>query len=70
MAPPRRLQWVFAAGTLTLGLAIAVIGGYYLGNWLDNRFSTGSLFSILLVLVAIVGGFANLYRSFLGRSSR
>ncbi|BCV24113.1 MAG TPA: AtpZ/AtpI family protein [Firmicutes bacterium] len=62
MAPPRRIQWIFAASTFTLGLAIAVVFAYYVGSWLDERFASGSIFSSGLVLLAIAGGFYNLYR--------
>ena len=38
------------ASTFTLSIAIAVIACYYLGNWIDARYGTGSIFSSLLVL--------------------
>ena len=57
-----RVKWVLTASSFTLGLAIAVITGYYLGSWVDARYRTGSLFSVLLVMAAIAGGFFNVYR--------
>lgn len=69
MAPPRRVLWVLTASTFTFGLAVAVVFAYYLGSWLDNRMATGSLFSSFLVLLAIAGGFYNLYRH-IGRGPR
>lgn len=64
-----RIQWILHASTFTLSIAIAVIACYYLGNWIDARYGTGSIFSSLLVLVAIIGGFYNLYR-YVQRQSR
>ncbi|NLG86655.1 MAG: AtpZ/AtpI family protein [Firmicutes bacterium] len=57
-----RVQWILTASTFTLSIALAIIFGYYVGGWLDARYGTGSIFSSLLVLVAIIGGFYNLYR--------
>ncbi|MDK2855493.1 MAG: hypothetical protein PWQ41_1206 [Bacillota bacterium] len=62
MGPPGRVRWIYAAGTFTLGLAVAIVFAYYLGSWLDARLASGSVFSVLLVLLAIAGGFYNLYR--------
>jgi branched-subunit amino acid ABC-type transport system permease component len=63
------VRWILTASTFTLGMAIAIVFGYYLGNWIDAKYSTGSLFSTLLVLVAIVGGFYNMYRCIMRRST-
>ncbi|HHV08260.1 MAG TPA: AtpZ/AtpI family protein [Firmicutes bacterium] len=57
-----RVRWILTASTFTLGIAIGIIASYYFGSWVDARYGTGSVFSTLLVLVAIVGGFYNLYR--------
>jgi hypothetical protein len=62
VGPPKRIKWIYAAGTFTLGLAVAIVFAYYLGSWLDARFGSGGVFSSLFVLLAIAGGFYNLFR--------
>lgn len=57
-----RIQWILTASTFTLSIAISIVASYYLGSWIDARYGTGSIFSSILVLVAIVAGFYNLYR--------
>ncbi|NMA54334.1 MAG: AtpZ/AtpI family protein [Firmicutes bacterium] len=57
-----RIGWILTASKFTLGLAIGISASYYLGNFIDARYGTGSIFSSLLVLITIAAGFYNLYR--------
>ncbi|MFY9188076.1 MAG: AtpZ/AtpI family protein [bacterium] len=57
-----RISWIVTASKFTLGIAVGIVASYYLGNWIDTRYGTDSIFSSLLVLIAIIGGFYNLYR--------
>lgn len=43
-------------------MILPIIGGVYLGNYLDTRFGTGSLFLLIGVLVGVVTAFMNLFK--------
>ena len=36
--------------------------GYFVGDWIDGRFETGQLWTIILALLGIAAGFLNLFR--------
>lgn len=43
---------------LGLTIAIPIVLGAMAGHWLDVKFGTGRIFSILLLLIGIAGGIA------------
>lgn len=61
------MRWVVPAAYL-LGIgwyfAICIVGGIFLGRWLDGRFDSGPLFALLGTLLglaaALVGGYRTL----------
>ena len=68
---PLRDFWTGAATYSHLGvtLAAAVLGGFFLGYWLDGRLSTTPLLAILGAFIGATGGFINLVRT-LNRAQR
>ena len=58
-------MWKAAARFSHLGLflGIAVVLGLLGGGWLDRRFATGHVFTLLGILVGLVAGFRELYRA-------
>ncbi|MBI4820449.1 MAG: AtpZ/AtpI family protein [Deltaproteobacteria bacterium] len=50
------------ASALGIELVVTVVGGLLLGRWLDERFATGSAFTIGGLLVGSVAGFYSLIK--------
>jgi F0F1-type ATP synthase assembly protein I len=60
------VQALAVASQFGITLAVSVVVGYFVGQWLDGRLGTGIIFSligVLLGLVAAVTGTIGLYRS-------
>jgi F0F1-type ATP synthase assembly protein I len=58
--------WIAEFGPyLTIGmqLAIAVVGFFFLGRWLDDVFGTAPWLMIIGLLLGTVGGFISFFRS-------
>lgn len=53
-------QMAFAS-SVGIGMVLAVFGGLFLGNMLDNRLGTAPFFTFLLLLMGIAAGFRSLY---------
>jgi len=61
-------QAVAVASQFGITLAVSVVLGYFVGQWLDDRFKTGVLFILIGVLLGLVGAAMNtvrLYRALL-----
>jgi ATP synthase protein I len=54
------LAYTIYLGTLGLLVAVPVVGGAYLGVWLDERFGS-YLFTLLCILAGVGIGAVNLY---------
>jgi ATP synthase protein I len=50
-------------GKIALGLILPILGGFFLGNYLDEKFGTSPLFVLALILLGIISGFAWLYKT-------
>ncbi|MDQ5985064.1 MAG: hypothetical protein CSYNP_00768 [Syntrophus sp. SKADARSKE-3] len=50
------------ASSIGIGMVLAVFGGLFLGNFLDNKLGTSPFFTFLLLLMGIVAGFRSLYQ--------
>ncbi|HOB92176.1 MAG: AtpZ/AtpI family protein [Bacillota bacterium] len=50
-------------GTIFFNLAFRILGGFFLGRYLDHRLQTEPLLSILLVLLGIFSSFYSLYKA-------
>lgn len=66
-----KAQWQFTSGGLEaitlvthLGLTIAIpiVIGAAAGHWLDEKLGTGVIFSLILLMLGIVGGLVGAYR--------
>jgi F0F1-type ATP synthase assembly protein I len=67
------VQALAVASQFGISLAVSVVLGYFVGQWLDHRFNTGVLFTLIGVLLGLLGaglGTLRLYRAALGRASR
>jgi F0F1-type ATP synthase assembly protein I len=66
------LQALAVASQFGVSLAVSVVLGYFVGQWLDQRVHTGVLFTFIGVLLGLLGavlGTIRLYRAALGRAS-
>ena len=43
-------------------MIIPIIGGVYLGSYLDKRFGTGSLFLFIFIIIGVITAFMNLFK--------
>jgi F0F1-type ATP synthase assembly protein I len=61
-------QALVVASQFGVTLAVAVVLGFFAGQWLDSHLNTGYLFTLIGVLLGLVGSSTNtvrLYRSML-----
>ncbi|MCA1643954.1 MAG: AtpZ/AtpI family protein [Chloroflexi bacterium] len=59
------------ASQFGITLAVAVVLGYFVGHWIDDRLNTGIIFTLVGVLLGLVGAATNtvrLYRALLRES--
>ena len=48
--------------TLPFVLAIPPVFGWFIGDWLDEKFNSKPLFMFLLIALGFIAGFRELYR--------
>jgi len=65
-ALPRALRDALRLSSLGWDLAVPMCGGALLGHSLDQRFDTGSLLTLLLLVSGMVVGFYNVGRAIQG----
>jgi ATP synthase protein I len=59
---PTLLSQTIYIGTLGLLLVLPIIGGAYLGRWIDNHFSGYAIhWTVSLILVGVMVGAVNVY---------
>jgi len=51
-------------------MVIPIIGGLWLGNFLDEKFNTSPLFLLSLIAIGAISSFYNLYRFAVTRSDK
>jgi ATP synthase protein I len=49
------------ASSIGIAMVILIFGGLYFGVYLDRKFETGYIFTVLLLLAGIIAGFRNIY---------
>ncbi len=49
------------ASSIGIAMVLLIFGGLYFGIYLDRKFETGYIFTILLLVAGIVAGFRNIY---------
>ncbi|MBN2282923.1 MAG: AtpZ/AtpI family protein [Deltaproteobacteria bacterium] len=52
------------ASSLGIAMVIAVFGSLFIGAYLDRKFGTRNIFTILFLVVGVVAGFRNYYLFF------
>jgi len=58
---PQKMLIQFAyASSAGIAMVLAIFGCLYLGRYLDHKFGTGLIFTIVFLLLGIAGGFRNL----------
>ena len=62
--PTNKLWQIGLSFGLTVGISVYILG-FLLGSWLDDKFATGQLFTIIGVLLAIFSSFARLIHDFM-----
>ena len=64
-------QALAVASQFGITLAVSVVLGYFVGQWLDDRLRTGIIFSLIGVLLGLVGAAMNtvrLYRALMRKT--
>jgi F0F1-type ATP synthase assembly protein I len=67
------VQALAIASQFGIALVVAVVLGFFVGQWLDGRLNTGIVFTLIGVLLGLAGtavSFVNLYRSTLRNVAR
>lgn len=62
-SPKHDFSGLNTASKIAFGLLIPILGGFFLGHYLDNRFSTEPWLTLLFLMLGVVIGFAGVYRS-------
>ena len=65
-------QALAVASQFGITLAVSVVLGYFAGHWLDDRLNTGIIFTLIGVLLGLVGSVTNtvrLYRALLRKTT-
>jgi F0F1-type ATP synthase assembly protein I len=64
-------QALAVASQFGIALAVSVVLGYFVGQWLDERLRTGIIFTLIGVLLGLVGAATNtvrLYRALMRKN--
>ncbi|MDR1774262.1 MAG: AtpZ/AtpI family protein [Clostridioides sp.] len=48
---------------LSITVVVAIVGSILLGKFLDSKFNTGSIFTIIFIILGIGAGFSSAYRT-------
>jgi F0F1-type ATP synthase assembly protein I len=65
------IQSLAIASQFGITLAVSVVLGFFVGQWLDTRFGTGIIFSLIGVLIGLAAAASStvrIYQGFLKRS--
>jgi F0F1-type ATP synthase assembly protein I len=65
------VQALAVASQFGITLAVSVVLGYFVGQWIDDRLRTGIIFSLIGVLLGLVGAAMNtvrLYRALMRKT--
>lgn len=61
--PRTSISGIGSIGKISTGLVLPILVGFFLGNYLDDKFGTNPLFTLALILLGVFSGFAWLYKS-------
>jgi len=59
---PRRVSAIARGSAMVLEMGILVVGGAFVGSWLDDSLSTSPLFLLLLSIGMLVVGIYRIHR--------
>jgi len=51
-----------SVGKISTGLVLPILGGFFLGNYVDNRLGSSPWMTLLLLMFGVASGFGWLYR--------
>lgn len=54
------LQMAFAS-SIGIAMVLAIFGCLLLGNYLDRKFDSGHVFTVIFLMIGIAAGFRNIY---------
>jgi hypothetical protein len=57
------LQSLRRIGGFGLMMGVSIMAGFYLGSYIDGHLDTYPVFMLLMVILAIIGGFIELFRN-------
>jgi F0F1-type ATP synthase assembly protein I len=60
------VQALAVASQFGITLAVSVVLGYLVGHWLDDRLNSGIIFTLIGVLLGLVGAVLNTVRLYRG----
>jgi len=52
-----------------ISMVIPIFAGVYIGNYLDEKFSTGGIFLLIFIILGVGTSFLNLYKLAMKKSS-
>lgn len=50
-----------AASSVGIAMVLAIFGCLYVGIYLDRKFNTGNVFTVIFLFMGVAAGFRNLY---------
>jgi ATP synthase protein I len=50
-----------SVSSIGIAMVLAVVGCFFLGNWLDSKLGTEPYLAFLFLLIGIAAGFRNMY---------
>lgn len=65
------VQALAVASQFGISLAVSVVLGYFVGQWIDGHLGTGIIFTLIAVLLGLVAAVSNtvrLYRALMRKS--
>lgn len=58
----KRVRQIGAFVTIPFVLAVPPVFGWFIGSWLDEKFSTNNVFMFVFIVLGFIAGFRELYR--------
>ena len=50
-----------SVSSIGIAMVLAIVGCFFLGNWLDSKLGTEPYLALLFLLIGIAAGFRNMY---------
>jgi ATP synthase protein I len=58
----KQIRLVGLASTIGMSVVFSIFIGLAIGYWLDSKFGTSPLFSLVFLVMGVIAGFRNYYR--------